>query len=233
MINCKIKTVFWMSVLVCTSSVLYAQEIRSIGDENEVLVYRNIHADGSERTSRTRFFPVPGAIKGGIAYTNADEVSAWEVHTDLHGVPSLIKYSEKGNSLVLIFDGTGKVRVKGNWKGKEIDLAKTFSPTVTLENAAVARSLDFTSNTKYVFDLLQTDKLPQLVPYRMYFRVVGEEIVTVPAGTFRCKKIQFSLKDWRTLFYKAYYYISDDEKRIIVKIDNVPKGGSSELTAIE
>jgi len=67
----------------------------------------------------------------------------------------------------------------------------------------------------------------------MYFKVIGTTKVSVKAGTFNCKKILFSLTGYKGFFYKAYYYVTDDADRYIVKIENIPVNGSSELIAIE
>jgi len=88
-------------------------------------------------------------------------------------------------------------------------------------------------NERYEFDFLQYDKLPELDADRMYFQVIGEETVTVQAGTFKCRKILFSLSDWRGSFWQAYYYISDDSHRYIVKTENIPHGGAMELIQIK
>ena len=227
-----LKTAAIVILLSGLSTVIYAQERGFNINNDEIFVYSNIFSDDSEEPGRTRYFAVPGD-ESFFGYIHSDSRSEWRVYSDEKGFPTEISYSASDNALFFEFDGSGNVRMHGVWDEKTVDITKKFKNNVTLENAAVVRTLDFDSGDKYVFDLLQTDKLPRLIAYRMYFKVLGTETVTVKAGTFRCRKILFTLTDWRTLFYKAYYYITDDDKRCIVKIDNVPEGGSSELISIE
>ena len=225
----KVTVVCMLAIAVCS---LGAQELRFQVNQNEVFEYLNKKPDGSELTGKTVFFFENGKNSKAVGYTHRDARSEWKVLAGADCSPFAINYDEQHGSVKLSFDGTGNVRLTGTWDGKPVDAQKRFGANVTLENAMIVRNLDFENSEKYFFDLLQTDKLPRLVAYTMYFEAVGEETVTVPAGTFRCKKICFSLKDWRSMFYKAYYYVTDDDRRIIVKIDNVPKGGSSELVRI-
>lgn len=67
----------------------------------------------------------------------------------------------------------------------------------------------------------------------MYFQVLNEEIVKVPAGTFKCKKILFSLADWRGNFYKSYHYITNDVHHYLIKMVNMPTGAKTELISIK
>lgn len=166
-------------------------------------------------------------------YSYVDKYDSWYVWTDSNGIPFKIIYENEYGKITLLFNHEGKVTMQGSWKNEVIEKIKYFLPNVTLENTLVIRSLNLESNEKYEFDLLQYDKLPELDAYRMYFQVVGEETVTVKAGTFHCKKVLFSLSDWRGIFWQAYYYVSNDSHRYIVKTLNVPDGGAMELIRIE
>jgi hypothetical protein len=166
-------------------------------------------------------------------YLYTDKYDSWYVWTDGNAIPFKIIYENKDGKITLLFNHKGKVIMQGSWKNRTIEKTKYFLPNVTLENALVIRSLNLESNEKYEFDLLQYDKLPELEAYRMYFQVVGEETVTVKAGRFYCKKVLFSLSDWRGIFWQSYYYVSDDSNRYIVKTLNVPDGGAMELIRIE
>lgn len=168
-----------------------------------------------------------------FSYVNKDNRSLWEVETDAKAFPIKIKYSKKGNKMQLDFDGKGGVILTGYWNGKKIEQKNEFMKNVTLENALVVRTLELDNFDEYIFDLLQTSKFPSLESYKMYFKVLGEETVGVKAGTFNCKKILFSIKGWKGIFYKAYYFVSNDEHRYLVKIENMPRGGSTELISIE
>jgi hypothetical protein len=171
--------------------------------------------------------------KTAFYYLFVNKYSSWYVWTDSNAIPFKIIYENEDGKITLLFNHKGEVAMQGIWKNREIEKTGYFLPNVTLENALVVRTLNLESNEKYEFDLLQYDKLPQLDAYRMYFQVIGEETVTVKAGTFYCKKVLFSLSDWRGIFWQAYYYVSNDSHRYIVKTQNVPDGGAMELIRIE
>jgi len=157
----------------------------------------------------------------------------WEVLTDRNGIPRKINFFAGKDAVKMVFNGKGNVNVIINWEGKFVKKSKRFKKNVTLENALVVRTLDLSRKNKYIFDLLQLREMPDLEAYEMFFKVIGNKTVTVKAGTFRCKKILFSLTGFRGAFYKAYYYVTDDEHRYTVKIDNVPMNGSTELINIK
>ena len=148
-------------------------------------------------------------------------------------MPVQCKYSSNNTKIIFDFNKNGNIWVNGLWNMKKINKSGVFMNNVTIENALVVRNLNFTNNEKYIFDLIQIDKLPKLKAFRMYFKVIDNEMINVKAGVFKTKKVLFTLTDWRNVFYKAYYYISDDEHRYIVKIINIPVGGETELLSIE
>ncbi|UCD72300.1 MAG: hypothetical protein JSW70_04710 [Syntrophobacterales bacterium] len=157
----------------------------------------------------------------------------WEVTTYTNGMPSTIAFQIDKNTVKWEFNGKGTVDMRANWEGRTFKRSRTFKPNVTVENTLFLRTLNFSQKEKYVFDLLQIREMPDLEAYEMFFKALGEEKVTVKAGTFTCKKILFSLTGFKGLFYKAYYYVTHDEHRYIIKIDNIPRGGTSELVRIE
>jgi hypothetical protein len=171
--------------------------------------------------------------KTAFYYTFINEYSSWYVWTDSNAMPFKTIYENEDGKITLLFNHKGEAILQGIWKNRTIEKTKYFLPNVTLENALVVRTLDLESKEKHEFDQLQYDKLPQLDAYRMYFQVIGEETVTVRAGSFDCKKVLLSLSDWRGIFWQAYYYISNDSHRYIVKTLNVPDGGEMELIRIE
>lgn len=156
----------------------------------------------------------------------------WDVETDRNGKPKKIAFEAGENHVSFEFTPEGNVKMQGDWNGKVIQAAKQFKNEVTAENILYLRTRDFSRKKKYVFSLLQLRELPDLKAYPMYFQLVGKETVTVKAGTFKCLKVRFSLTGLKGFMYKAYFYISDDDNRTIVKINNVPKGGSMELVEI-
>ena len=194
-------------------------------------VFKYVHgmADGSAYQSTTEYFVSDSSSSG---YSHLDPYSKWEVESASDGKPVMISYAEGKDCVVLHFDGSGNVVMTGTWKGEDVAEHGRFSPSVTLENMTVVRSLDFESGEKVEFDLLQVSEFPGLTPYEMYFQVVGRETVSVPAGTFDCRKVLFSLVGFRGMFYKAYYYVTDDDRRYVVKMENMPRGGHTELVAV-
>jgi len=196
-----------------------------------VFKVKNQQGDVFESTTEYRVDSMPEGLQYG--YTNSDKFEKWEVNVNQDAVPSTIVYTSKGNTMELNFDGKGSVQMTGLFAGKQINVTGFFSPSVSLENALILRTRQLKEGEQYVFDLLQTSEFPALKAYEMYFKVAGSQTITVQAGTFQCKKVLFSLKGWRGLFYKAYYYVSDDKHRYLVKMENIPMGGWSELIRIE
>jgi hypothetical protein len=167
-------------------------------------------------------------------YVTIGKYDSWDVITNQNGKPKEITYKKDIDSLHLIFDGSGYVKCTGVWDNKPINTSKQFRENVTLENVLVLQTMDFNKKGKYVFDLIQPDKLPDLVVYRMYFKVTGYKTITTPAGTFDCIQLDFSLTDLRGLFYTAYYWVTNDPKRMLIKIDNIPAMmGKTELNSIK
>lgn len=175
-------------------------------------------------------------VIGGVKYCNYITIGKneiWDVTTDLNGKPLKICYKKAKDSLKLDFKTNGQVIMKGIWENKKVYESKTFSDNVSLENVLLLQTMDFNNRDKYVFDLIQYDKFPKLVAYRMYFKVTGEQDVTTSAGKFKCKTVDFSLTDLRGLFYTAYYWVSDSPEHTMVKIDNIPAMmGKTELVEI-
>ncbi|MBN1961145.1 MAG: hypothetical protein JW841_09375 [Deltaproteobacteria bacterium] len=52
-------------------------------------------------------------------------------------------------------------------------------------------------------------------------------------GAFQCLKVKISVIGWRGLFWEAFYYITNDKHRNVVKIKNIPDSGVTELVSIE
>lgn len=157
----------------------------------------------------------------------------WEVLADYSGIPVKIGLYSCKNSIIMKFDGKGNVDYAIDWKNTKRIGQKIFRSNVSFENALIVRTLDFNRKDRYIFDLIQARELPEIVSYEMYFQVLDNKRISVEAGVFNCRKILFSLTGFKGMFYKAYYYVSDDPNRYIVKIENVPMNGSSELVLIK
>lgn len=166
-------------------------------------------------------------------YENKHPDGRWLVRTRKDGTPvetNLIREREKYR---VQFSPDGRLTVKGVWDGKQQEYKARFDPNATLENLMLLRTLPLQPGAKYSFQQFRPDKLPKLVPYKMYYQVVGEKTVTVKAGTFRCKEVLFTCKSslYRR-FYKSYFYVSDDSHRYFVKEINPSRGFEVELQSI-
>ncbi|MDA3900333.1 MAG: DUF3108 domain-containing protein [Spirochaetes bacterium] len=162
-------------------------------------------------------------------YTSANE--SWQVKTYRSGRPQTVKHNIRGNELSFVYNANS-VSISGIWAGDAINNEKRYDRLVTSENALLLRTHDFTKNPEMVFEMQQPDYYPLLETMTMQYIYEGTETVTVPAGTFECKKIRFTLTGIKKMFFSAYYYITDDARQIIVKTENMPRNGKSELVKI-
>jgi hypothetical protein len=121
--------------------------------------------------------------------------------------------------------------LNAHWKGKTFSQTGQFQHEVSTEPYLLLRTMALGTGTRRDFDSIAYRELPALVTYPMFFEVLGDETVTVPAGTFHCNKVLFTVNDWRRLFFSAVYYITDDEKRWIVKVELHPFSGGMELVS--
>ena len=223
----------WSGVVFCIAAAAWGKtEFVSIRNgETHTLLIKN--GDGVSYTGMTRYQVMPTGRGQTLSYAYRDKTAQWQVTANTKGRPSRISYKTKGGKVLFDFDGSGNVTASGIWNQQSVHEKARFSPNVTAENMLVLRSLPFNDDTTYEFDLIQTDALPKLKAYPMSFRLEGRTTVTVPSGTFRCLRVRFTFGDWRRLFWKAFYYITDDERRMVVKIDNLPNDGSTELVKFE
>lgn len=218
-------------ILICIFSFpLFSQDL--IIENGETMIYKIQNKDGSTYTSKTTYFVSELNNETIYSYRNQDDLEIWDVTTDINAFPKEINFATRGNQIKLVFNDTGEVKMSGVWNGEIVEQTGQFDKNITLENAMVVRTLDLDSRKRYVFDLLQTDKFPELKSFKMYFKVIGDESVAVNAGTFDCKKVLFTIKGLGRLFYKAEYYISNDKHRYIVKIENMPMNCDTELEQI-
>lgn len=231
------KFIIFVSILligfILTLPISAASETGLKIDEGEQFTYKIDFKNGSSSISNCRYTTIESEGQRYLHYTNGDnEGEQWDVTTDLKGFPKQIVYSVMQNTVKLKFDGIGGVAEYGTWNGQAICGVQKFTPNASLEINLVLRTLDLTNKNKYIINVIQKDKLPELVVYPMYFQVIQDETVKVEAGTFKCKKILFSLADWRGVFYKSYHYITNDAHHYWVKMENMPPGANAELIAI-
>lgn len=218
--------------LFAPHQLLWANDELRIND-SETLIYEITDENNNMSMAVCKYKVQMEYGKKLFSYTHTHNNEIWKVLTDTRANPLHIVYINGNNRMTLLFDKPGRVVLQGYWEDKQMNKTRLFSTPVTLENALKARTLDLSTDQKQKINLLQTDKFPDLEPYEMYFKVIGEENLTVKAGIFTCKKVLFTLKGWRGMFFKAYYYISDDAHRYLVKMENIPRNGCSELVKIE
>ena len=153
------------------------------------------------------------------------------VTADEKGIPFETSYAVSANAVRTLFN-QGEVNLVANWKGKSFTHRRQFSAEVSTEPFLMLRTMDLATANRRVFDFVSYRDFPGFSSYPMVFEVLNRETVTVPAGTFICKKAVFTANDWRSIFFKAYYDITDDDRRWIVKIEFRPFGGGMELLGV-
>ncbi len=168
-----------------------------------------------------------------LEYRNEHPDGKWLVRTLEDGTPLQVDMSRGEDNLSIHFAQDGLINLKGKWNGRETLQQVRHDPKATVENLMLLRTLPFQNGSKHKFQLFRPDKLPKLVPYQMYYKVMGEKTVTVRAGTFRCKEILLTCDNflYRRL-YHSYFYVSDDANRYFVKEVNPSRGFEVELESV-
>lgn len=215
-------------VLVCMAVLCLPLQARPRISGGEIFYYTETMGDKRVRESNC-FYSVN---ESGYEYFYQAPGEQWLVRTDTRARPLGITHRIEGNELVFDYSDTS-VRMKGMWKGTSVADTQSYPSFVTGENALLLRTHDFDAEKSFSFLLMQPDGYPKQKVLRMKFTWVGNETVTVPAGTFDCRKICFSMDGAASLLFRAHYYISNDERQIIVKSDNMPLKGSTQLVKIE
>jgi len=200
--------------------------------DGERFVYEIILPDGEKVQSECRYWRKESQGRVLFGYTYNDPVGKWDVLTNAQGYPVEVSHEFYGNPIKFTF-GKNKVHMSGFWNGENISEEREFKGLITPEIAMILRNLDLGSKDRFVLQVIQKDEYPELVTYTMYFQVKEDTTITVKAGTFNCKRVVFSLTDWRGLFYKSNQYITNDEYRRIIKMENFPRGGETELKDYE
>lgn len=218
------KTIYLVTVFVLLVSPLYARfTIRN----GESFHYRETAADKTAKETVCTY-----SVDGDkFSYEYRSPGNEWSVVTDSAARPISIRHRIEGNEFDFSFEGSS-VHMRGMWNGAPVEQRVDFNTFVTGENALLLRCHDFDREKSFSFMLLQPDKYPELKAFKMSYTFVGTERVQVPAGSFNCRKIQFSLAGAGAVMFRAYYYITDDDRRIIVKSENMPLKGESVLLKI-
>lgn len=196
--------------------------------------FRIWHKGGDPYDASVKY--VCGDINGlsGVSYEYSDKFDKWFVIAERDGRPNSIRHFAINGmfDFSFSFDRNGKVSMNGTWDGKPYEVEQQFSHDVSVENSLFLKCMSLDPGVKYCFDLIQTTAYPGLSALPMYYKTIGKENVSVPAGDFTCKKILFSINDMRGVFFQAYYFVTDDAHQEIVKCVNVPQGGKYELIAL-
>jgi len=153
----------------------------------------------------------------------------WDVLSTSNGNPRLIEYHVGPNNMKMTFSKKGLLKIKGFWGGKKCTNQKIFDNKVYVEISSLIRTMDLKQSTPLKFELVRLPELPLIKTHDLYLQVIDNIKIKVPAGQFLCKKILLSASGYKGLFFKAYIYVSNDERQLPVKIENLPIGGETEL----
>ncbi|MBF0451822.1 MAG: hypothetical protein HQK75_14050 [Candidatus Magnetomorum sp.] len=153
----------------------------------------------------------------------------WDVLSTSDGYPRLIEYHVGPNTMQMTFTKDGHFEMEGFWDGKKCSNQKVFENNVYVEISSLIRTMNLKQNTPFIFELIRLPEFPMIKTHQLYVQILNDSIVNVPAGRFSCKKILFSASGYKGYFFKAYFYVSIDERQLIVKIENLPIGGKTEL----
>jgi len=153
----------------------------------------------------------------------------WDVLSTSTGQPRLIEYKIGPNNMHMAFSKNGHFEMKGFWEGKKSSTKRVFDNKVYVELPSLLRTMDLNQSAPVKFELIRLPELPFIKTHDLFVQVMGYKKVKVPAGHFSCKKILLSASGYKGLFFKAYIYLTHDERQLIVKIENLPIGGETEL----
>ena len=156
----------------------------------------------------------------------------WDVVCTFDGQPRLIDYHAGPNKMHMTFEKNGLFEMKGFWDGKQCYEKKNFDKRVYVEVTGLVRTMDLSSKAPVTFDFVRITKFPAVSSHDLFFQVLDDVIIDVPAGRFHCKKIMLSASGYKGFFFKAYFYVTTDERQLIVRVDNVPIGGMTQLIEV-
>jgi len=168
-----------------------------------------------------------------LAYRHAWPKKAWSLATDGKGNPLRMVYTEKDNAVRFRVSGNGTLRLTGIWNGERLDKTRTFPPPLSLETCLVLQHLQGRHDEVLEFELIRTEKLPSFTSRRMRFEVDGFDTISVPAGEFDCMVLYFTTANpVLRPFYSGRLYVTNDERRMLVRSENVPKDANLELVQL-
>jgi hypothetical protein len=165
-----------------------------------------------------------------LAYRHVWPEKSWALATDGQGNPFCMVHTERDNAVRFSISGNGTVRLTGVWDGERLDETKTFPPPLSLETCLVLQHMQGRHGEVLEFELIRTEKLPSFTSRRMRFEVLGFDKIRVPAGEFDCMILHFTTANpVLRPFYSGRLYVTNDERRILVRSENVPKDAKLEL----
>jgi len=153
----------------------------------------------------------------------------WDVLSTSDGQPRLIEYKVGRNYVRMTFSKEGHFELKGFWDGKKCFKQKSFENKVYVELSSLMRTIDLNQKEPLLFELIKLTRFPKIETHHLFIKVMEDVEVKVPAGLFSCKKIMLSVSGYKGYFFKAYFFVSNDDRQIVVKIENLPIGGVTTL----
>jgi len=156
----------------------------------------------------------------------------WDVVSSEDGQPRIVDYQAGPNTMRMTFSDDGLFEMQGFWDGKKCYQKRAFEGDVYVEVTGLVRNLDLSRKKPVCFNLVRITRFPKLETHNLFLQVIDNAVIDVPAGRFECKKVMMSLKGYKGFFFKAYFYVTTDDRQFIVRVDNIPIGGSTELIEV-
>ncbi|ETR72503.1 MAG: hypothetical protein OMM_01671 [Candidatus Magnetoglobus multicellularis str. Araruama] len=126
----------------------------------------------------------------------------WDVVSTSDGQPLLTEYQVGPNRMQMTFNNNGLFEMKGIWDGKNCYQKKVFNNNVYIELTGMVRNIDLTRTTPIQFDLVRITKFPLIETHCLYFKVLDDVVIDVPAGHFKCKKLLLTASGMKGFFLR-------------------------------
>jgi len=156
----------------------------------------------------------------------------WNIVSTSDFKPLTIDYYAGPNKMLMTFTKEGHFTMNGIWDGKKLQKNKIFHSQAYVEITGLVRTMDLNKKFPAAFDLIRITQFPGLKRHCLKFKTLEDVVVDVPAGRFNCKKLLLTPTGYKKFFYKAYFYVTTDKRQLVVKVENVPIGGMSELIEV-
>jgi hypothetical protein len=156
----------------------------------------------------------------------------WDVVSTRDGQPRLIDYQAGPNSMHMTFEKNGLFEMKGFWDGIQCHKKRDFDNPVYVEIMGLVRTMDLKQKAPIRFDFIRITQFPMVKVHYLYLQMLHDVMIDVPAGRFNCKKIMLSVSGYKGFFFKAYFYVTTDKRQLIVRVENIPIGGMTQLIEV-